>query len=90
MAIGRSVGNQMDHNSLYHRKFKAPLKKSGLHDEEFTFHCLRHTFGTVPFNSDEHPRVVKSLLGHASIVQTMYTYAHILEDIGGAAVGGLE
>jgi integrase len=34
--------------------------------------------------------VVQSLLGHASIVQTMDTYSHLLEGIGSDAVGGLE
>jgi integrase len=35
-------------------------------------------------------KIVQSLLGHASIVQTMDTYSHLLEDIGGDAVGGLD
>lgn len=30
------------------------------------------------------------MLGHVSIVQTMDTYSHLLEDIGGDAVGGLD
>ena len=33
---------------------------------------------------------VQSLLGHTSIVQTMDTYSHLLEDLGGDAVGGLD
>ena len=80
----------MDHNNLYHREYKALLRKAGLHDHGFTFHSLRHTFGTALFKSGEHPKVVQSLLGHASIVQTMDTYSHLLEGIGGDAVGGLE
>ncbi len=49
-----------------------------------------HTFGTALFKRGEHPKIVQSLLGHASIVQTMDTYSHLLEDIGGDAVGGLD
>jgi integrase len=66
------------------------LKKAGPHDQSFTFHSLRHTFGTALFMGGEHPKVVQSLLGHASIVQTVDTYSHLLDGIGGDAVGGLE
>ena len=38
----------------------------------------------------ERPKVVQSLLGHTSITQTMDTYSHLMEDIGGDAVGGLD
>lgn len=84
------VGKPLDHNNLYHREYKALLKKAGLAEQGFTFHSLRHTFGTALFKRGEHPKIVQSLLGHASIVQTMDTYSHLLEDIGGDAVGGLD
>ena len=84
------AGNPIDHNNLYHREYKALLEKANLHEQGFTFHSLRHTFGTALFEGGEHPKVVQSLLGHASIVQTMDTYSHLLEGIGGDAVGGLE
>jgi integrase len=84
------VGRPMDHNNLYHREYKVLLKKAGLAEQGFTFHSLRHTFGTALFKRGEHPKIVQSLLGHASIVQTMDTYSHLLEDIGGDAVGGLD
>lgn len=35
-------------------------------------------------------REYKSLMGHSSIVQTMDTYSHLLDDFGGDAVGGLD
>ncbi len=34
--------------------------------------------------------MVGPVVGHASIVQTKDTYSHLLEDIGGDAVGGLD
>lgn len=43
------VGRPMDHNNLYHREYKALLKKAGLAGQGFTFHSLRHTFGTALF-----------------------------------------
>jgi integrase len=76
------LGKPMDHNSLYHREYKALLKEAGLADQGITFHSLRHTFGTALFKRGEHPKIVQSLLGHASIVQTMDTYSHLLEYIG--------
>jgi len=80
----------MDHNNLYHREYKALPKAVGLAEQGFTFHSLRHTFGTALLKRGEHPKIVQSLLGHTSIVQTMDTYSHLLEDIGGDAVGGLD
>jgi integrase len=84
------AGKPMDHNNLYHREYKALLKEAGLAEQGITFHSLRHTFGTALFKIGEHPKIVQSLLGHASIVQTMDTYSHLLENIGGDAVGGLD
>jgi integrase len=84
------IGRPTDHNNLYHREFKPLLKKAGLWDPGFTFHSLRHTFATALFEQRQHPKIVQSLLGHASITQTMDTYSHLLEDIGGDAVDGLD
>ena len=84
------LGKPMDHNNLYHREYKALLKMATLSEQGITFHSLRHTFGTALFKRGEHPKIVQSLLGHASIVQTMDTYSHLLGDIGNNAVGGLD
>ncbi len=84
------VGKALDHNNLYHREFKALLKKAGLEDQGFTFHSLRHTFASALCNRREHPKVVQSLLGHSSITQTMDTYSHLMEGIGGDAVSSLD
>jgi integrase len=84
------VGRPTDHNNLYYREFKPLLKSAGLEDQGFTFHSLRHTFATALVKQRQHPKIVQSLLGHASITQTMDTYSHLLEDIGGDAVDGLD
>jgi integrase len=84
------VGRPTDHNNLYYREFKPLLKNAGLGDQGFTFHSLRHTFATALFKQRQHPKIAQSLLGHSSITQTMDTYSHLLEDIGGDAVFGLE
>ena len=84
------IGRPTDHDNLYYREFKPLLKNAGLGDQGFTFHSLRHTFATALFERRQHPKIVQSLLGHASITQTMDTYSHLLEDIGGDAVDGLD
>jgi integrase len=84
------VGKPMDHNNLYYREYKPLLKRAGLEGEGFTFHALRHTFATALFKRGEHPKKVQALLGHSSITQTMDAYSHLMEDIGGDAVGSLD
>ena len=66
------------------------LKEAELEGEGFTFHSLRHTFASAFCNKGEYPKVIQSLLGHSSITQTMDTYSHMMDDIGGDAVGSLE
>jgi len=84
------VGKPINHSNLYHREFTVLLKKAGLQDQDFTFHSLRHTFATELFRRGKHPKIVQSLLGHSSITQTMDRYSHLIEGIGGDAVGGLD
>jgi integrase len=84
------VGGPMDHNNLYYREFKPLLERAGLGENDFTFHSLRHTFASALCNKREHPKVIQSLLGHSSITQTMDTYSHLMQDLGGDAVGGLD
>lgn len=84
------IGGPMDHNNLYYRDYKPLLKRAGLEDQGFTFHALRHTFATALFERGEHPKIVQSLLGHSSITQTMDTYSHLMEGMGGDAVDGLD
>src|ERR671910_785084 len=75
-------------HKLYYREHKPLFKRAGL--DGFTFHALRHTFATALFSRGEHPKRVQSLLGHSSITQTMDTYSHVIDDIGGDAVDGLD
>ena len=38
----------------------------------------------------EHPKTAQVLLGHPSIVQTMDTYSHLLDDVDDDEIGGLD
>lgn len=84
------AGNPTDHNNLYRREYRPLLERAGLADGGFNFHTLRHTFATALLSRGEHPKKVQALLGHSSITQTMDTYSHLMDDIGGDAVGDLE
>ena len=80
----------MDHNNLYYREYKPLLQRAGLEGEGFTFHSLRHTFASALCNRDVNVKKIQTLMGHSSITQTMDTYSHLMQDIGGDAVGGLD
>jgi integrase len=84
------VGKPLDHDNLYYREYKPLLQRAGLGDEGFTFHSLRHTFATELFNQRKRPKIIQSLLGHSSIVQTMDTYSHLLDDVDDDEIGGLD
>jgi len=47
---------------------------------DFHPHSLRHTFATRCFEKKMEPKVVQSLLGHASISITLNIYTHVLEN----------
>jgi integrase len=82
------TGKAMDHNTLYHREFKALLKKAGL--SGFTFHSLRHTCATLLLSKNVNPRIVQEMLSHATVSQTMDTYSHVLPGMQEVAAAALE
>jgi integrase len=84
------IGKPLDHGNLYYREYKPLLQKAGLGDEGFNFHSLRHTFATELFNQRKRPKIIQSLLGHSSIIQTMDTYSHLLDDVDDDEIGGLD
>jgi integrase len=84
------VGKPMDHGNLYDREYKPLLQRAGLEGEGFTFHSLRHTFASALCNKGEYPKVIQAILGHSSITQTMDTYSHLMDGMGGDAVDGLD
>jgi integrase len=80
----------MAHNNFFYREYKRVLDKAGLQEQGFTFHSLRHTFGRALFENGVHPKIAQSLMGHASITQTLDTYSHLPRDIEEDAVRGLD
>ncbi len=54
------------------------LNKKGVHIDKFTSHAFRDTFATRYIEQGGQMQTLKELLGHASITETMDTYAHVL------------
>jgi integrase len=80
LIFATTVGTLTNSKNLYWRSFKPILERAGLPD--ISFHELRHTCATIRFMRGQHPKMVQELLGHASIVQTMDTYSHVIPGMG--------
>ena len=57
--------------------------------ERIDFHALRHTCGAWLARAGEHPKVVQTVMRHASITLTMDTYGHLFPDQTFDAAGKL-
>jgi integrase len=75
-----TVGTPTNSKNLYWRSYKPILERAGL--PEIIFHEPRHTCATIRFMRRQHPKRVQELLGHASIVQAMDTYSHVIPGMG--------
>lgn len=84
------VGTPADRGNVYRVEYLPLLERAGLGDEGFTFHTLRHTFASELFRQGRRPKVIQTLLGHSSIMQTMDTYSHLLDGVDDDEVGGLD
>jgi integrase len=80
LIFASTVGTPTNSKNLYWRSYKPTLERAGLPD--ISFHELRHTCATIRFMRGQHPKRVQELLGHASIVQTMDTYSHVIPGMG--------
>ncbi len=83
------AGTPLRANNLVRRSFKPLLKRAGL-PETTRFQDLRHTFATILFQKDVHPKVVQGLLGHGSITLTLQTYTHFIPSLQEGAMDALE
>ena len=79
------TGEPIDRHNLNHRHFKPLLSTADL-GGHFRLYDLRHACATLLLQKGINPKVVSGRLGHASIVQTLDTYSHVLPDMQQAAV----
>lgn len=78
-----------DAHHLLNRSWLPLRKRAGL-PETTRFHDLRHTAATLLLCRGVHPKLVQSLLGHASIEITMNTYSHVMPEMSGAAARAMD
>ena len=71
-------------------QFSTALGDSGLTNEGFTFHSLRHTFATTLAANGVHPSTAQKMLGHSDIRMTLAIYAHATDDMQDAVIAALE
>jgi integrase len=69
-------GGPMDPNYFRKAYFMPAIKKLGLTD--VTLYTLRHTFGSILLGNGVDVVTVSKLMGHATVQQTLNTYAHVL------------
>ncbi|WP_344790224.1 tyrosine-type recombinase/integrase [Gryllotalpicola daejeonensis] len=82
---GHMVTPTVSEGSWYDRA----LAGAGL-PPDVTIHDLRHTYASLAIRSGANPKVVQRQLGHASISQTMDTYADLWPDDLNAAADALD
>lgn len=70
------VGTPLDVSNVLHR-FQRICEDGGM--PKLRFYDLRHTHASLLIAKGQHPKVIASRLGHASIKLTMDTYGHLFE-----------
>ncbi len=90
LVFPNTTGKPMNAGNLYRREFQPLLKRTGLADEGFTFHSLRHTFATTLAEKAVHPSTAQKMLGHSDIRMTLAIYTHATDGMQDAATEALE
>ena len=75
--------------SNFRRRVWIPAVRASV-GEPMRFHDLRHTHAAMLIAADQHPKVIQSRLGHASITTTLNTYGHLMEGLDEAAADALD
>jgi integrase len=81
------AGTPLNPKNVLRRSFRPLLKRAGL--PHIRFHDLRHTCATLLLLKNVHPKVVQSLLGHATISITLDTYSHVLDGMQDAVIAAM-
>lgn len=82
------VGRPIEMTNLTRRYFAPILAKCGL-GRHLRIYDLRHTCATLLLMAGVNVKVVSERLGHASVVQTLDTYSHVLPHMQDAATDAI-
>ena len=88
LLFASETGTPLDAQNVVNRSFKPLLKRAGL--PSIRFHDLRHTCATLLLARGVHPKLVQTLLGHASIGITMDLYSHWAPAMGDQVAAAME
>jgi integrase len=80
-------GNLINPSNLRQRSFAPLLEWAEV--PQATFHDLRHTYASLLFQRNVHPKLVSETLGHASVAITLDIYSHMLPGMGGEAADAM-
>jgi integrase len=81
-------GGPIRKDNFRRRTWLPAVAAAGL--EGVRVHDLRHTHAALLIAQGEHPKVIQSRLGHASITTTLDRYGHLFEGLDEAAADGLD
>ncbi len=62
--------------SSFSSKWRRVIGDSGL-DREVRFHDLRHTYASALIRDGINPKLIQTLMGHATVAETFDTYGHL-------------
>lgn len=65
-------------NTRFTNRLKMKLKENGI--PEIRFHDLRHSFTTRLLESNVHPKIASTILGHSSAKITLDVYSHVSKE----------
>ncbi|MGZ3535376.1 MAG: site-specific integrase, partial [Thermodesulfobacteriota bacterium] len=72
-------GSPIDGDNLYHRDFKAILKRAEL--RSIRIHDLGHTFASILISANHNLKYIQNQMGHSSIQVTMDLYGHLMPEV---------
>lgn len=73
------------------KQFREIMERIGIdYGENFSIHCLRHTFATRGLENGIELKVMQELLGHSNISMTANTYTHVLPNKKKEAISKIE